>query len=116
MVNISIVEQTFKQHIANAKDSGKVILVDFYEDWCPPCKVLTPLLHKIEGDPSLIGAPVDSLDLITIKGETVPDLAREYQIRAVPTVIAFKNRAAIGQFVGALPLPGIRSWYSALKK
>ncbi|KAF8508392.1 thioredoxin-like protein [Gautieria morchelliformis] len=105
-------EITFKSHISNTKD--KVILVDFYEDWCPPCKVLSPLLERLEGDPSLIGA--QSLDLVTIKGESVPNLALEYKIRAVPTVFAFRNGSVIGKFTGALSLPQIKSWFTTLMK
>ncbi|KIJ35808.1 hypothetical protein M422DRAFT_255814 [Sphaerobolus stellatus SS14] len=102
-------ESTFKSHIANTKD--KIILVDFYEDWCGPCRVLSPLLERIEKDPSLIGASTP-LDLITLKGENVPELA----IRAVPTVFAFKNGSVIGQFLGALPLPQLKDWYATLPK
>jgi thioredoxin 1 len=46
--------------------------------WCPPCKVLSPLLERIERKPSLIGAK--ELDLVTLQGENVPDLAEEYKV------------------------------------
>lgn len=91
--------------------------------------MLSPLLQRIEGDPSLIGA--QPLDLVTIRGEDAPNLSVEYnvsitlkhnphadlvaQIRAVPTVFAFRNGTVIGQFTGALSLPQIKSWFATLK-
>ncbi|KAF8586567.1 thioredoxin-like protein [Ramaria rubella] len=106
-------EHTFNSHVANTKD--KIVLAKFYEDWCPPCKVLAPLLERIEGDPSLVGA--QALDLITLQAEKgVPNLAAKYKVYALPTVFAFKNGIVIGQFTGALGLPQIKSWFSTLEK
>jgi thiol-disulfide isomerase/thioredoxin len=50
--------------------------------WCAPCKQLSPLLERIEGDPSLIGAR--ALDLVTLKAGDVPSLSAEYKVSASP--------------------------------
>lgn len=49
--------------------------------WCPPCKVLSPLLERIESDPTLIGASPSSIDLITLNGEMTPKLFQEYRVK-----------------------------------
>ncbi|GJJ12576.1 hypothetical protein Clacol_006819 [Clathrus columnatus] len=117
-----------RDHVSTVKD--KVIIVDFYEEyvllflshtyaygigsWCPPCKVLSPLLERVEKDPTLIGATMSSLDLITLKGELVPNLFDEHCIRSIPTVMAFYNGTKVGEFVGAKDIPKMKEWYATL--
>lgn len=105
-------ESAYRNHVSTIKD--KLVIVDFYEDWCPPCKILSPLLERVEQDPSLLDAPPSSIDLITIKGDLTPQLFEEYKIRAIPTIKAFYNGKQVGEFVGAKDLKGMKEWYSTL--
>jgi len=74
------------------------VLVDFYADWCAPCKQLSPLLEKITSDPNLVDGL--ELDLVTVDTDAQPKLAQELGITSLPTVIAFKNGKQLSHFIG----------------
>ncbi|ORZ22620.1 thioredoxin-like protein, partial [Absidia repens] len=69
------------------------VIVDFYANWCGPCKMLTPILTK-----SVAQNPKVSLFKIDIDDNT--DIGQKYKIAALPTVIAFQNGEVVDQFVG----------------
>ncbi|HEY3389531.1 MAG TPA: thioredoxin [Prolixibacteraceae bacterium] len=72
------------------------VLVDFYADWCAPCKMMAPIMQQVsremEGQLKVIKVDVD-------KNEEV---ARKYQIRSIPTMILFKNGKVLWQGVGVM--------------
>ncbi len=84
-------EETFE---AEVLDSDLPVLVDFYTDWCGPCKMMAPVLEELaaEYDGRLIVGKVNA--------ETEPELAREYGISSVPTLILFRGGEAIERMVG----------------
>ncbi|WVQ78713.1 thioredoxin [Cryptococcus sp. DSM 104549] len=73
--------------------NAKPVLVDFYAAWCQPCRVLTPLLKRVTG-------PESDYDLITLDVDQYPELAGQFKVAALPTVVAFKNGAVKNKFVG----------------
>ncbi|WWC87785.1 thioredoxin [Kwoniella dendrophila CBS 6074] len=73
--------------------NAKPVLVDFYAEWCQPCRVLTPLLKSHTG-------PESGYDLMTVNVDDYPDLAAKFKVSALPTVVAFKNGAVKNKFVG----------------
>ena len=84
-------------------NSSTPVLVDFYADWCAPCKMMAPILHQVskemEGKVKVIKVNVD-------KNE---DAARKYQIRSIPTMILFKNGKAVWQGVGVMQADQIKA-------
>ncbi|GBE81781.1 Thioredoxin [Sparassis crispa] len=104
-------EATFEEAITN-KDN--VVLVDFYADWCGPCKMLSPILEKLTTDPSIKSGSGLPLDLVTVDTDTETALALKYKIRSLPTVIAFKDGQPISQFMGAVPEAHVRNFLTAL--
>ncbi|KAJ1921757.1 hypothetical protein H4219_000490 [Mycoemilia scoparia] len=76
-------------------DSTKPTLVDFYAEWCGPCKTLGPILAEaVEKD--------GRVRLVKINTDEYQDAAAEYQVSALPTVIAFKDGKIVDDFVGML--------------
>ena len=78
----------------------KRVLVDFYADWCGPCKMLAPELEKADGDISVVKVNVDEFD----------DLSRQYGVMSIPTLILFENGKPIKQTVGFMDKKKIESF------
>jgi len=103
--------ETFEKAISN---EDKVVLVDFYADWCNPCKMLSPILEKVTTDPEVKSGSGLPLDLVTVDTDTQVELAQKYNIRSLPTVMAFREGQPIHRFVGALPEAQVRAFLRAV--
>jgi len=101
-------QKTFDKIVLNSTAKDKVVLVDFYADWCSPCRMLSPILQKVAEDTSIKTGSGASLDLVTIDTDVQVELGRKYEIRSLPTVMAFREGEVIDQFVGALNEAGVR--------
>lgn len=66
------------------------ILVDFYANWCGPCKMLSPILEKVNSDIKVIKVDTDKFE----------KLSREYGIMSIPTIILFENGAEVRRNIG----------------
>ncbi|KAI0263491.1 thioredoxin-like protein [Gloeopeniophorella convolvens] len=93
-----------------SKTNGRVVLVDFYADWCGPCRTLSPILEKLAGDEAFKTGTGRAIDLVTVDADQQGALAQQFQVRALPTVVAFRDGEPVKQFVGALPEPGVRKF------
>ena len=72
-------------------------MVDFYTEWCDPCKILGPVIEK------LAVVYTDKIKLYKVDIDQAPDIAKKYSISAVPTVLFFKNGTKVDQFTGTQP-------------
>ena len=73
------------------------VLVDFYADWCAPCKYVAPLMDE------LAQAHEGKLLVVKIDTDQAPDLSQKFGIRSIPTVILFKDGEEVGRSVGFEP-------------
>lgn len=75
------------------KESGQKVLVDFFAEWCGPCKMIAPILHEIsEENPDLVIAKVNVDELTSV--------AIKYGIQSIPTLIVLENGEVKGKAVG----------------
>lgn len=87
---IKLDAKNFHDEVLNAKG---IVLVDFWADWCGPCKMLAPILEEIAKENTLC-------KIAKVNVDDNGDLAVEYGIRSIPTMIIFKDGVKVDQIVG----------------
>ena len=85
--------ENFEQEVLK---SEKPVLVDFWAEWCGPCKMLTPVIEELAGEHPEIAVAKVNVD-------ECPELAMGYRISAIPALILFKDGKAVAQSVGFQP-------------
>jgi thioredoxin 1 len=73
------------------------VLVDFWAEWCGPCKMVAPVLEEIAGEHA------DKLTIAKVNIDENPQIARQYQIMSIPTMAVFKGGEIVKTIVGAKP-------------
>ncbi len=81
----------------NIINSDKPVLVDFYADWCSPCKQMPPILKEVKSELK------ENIRIIKVNVDKNPAIATRYQIRSIPTVIIFKKGEPRWTGVGLRP-------------
>ena len=100
--NLSL--DTFDNEISSSKTP---VLVDFWAEWCGPCKMLGPILEEISVDLK------DKLQVVKVNLDENQDLAMKYSIRSIPTLLLFKGGELVDTKVGLLPKSDLVEWLSS---
>ena len=100
----SVTDQSFATDVLGA---GKPVLVDFWAEWCGPCRMIAPALEEIAGE---IG---DQVDIFKLNIDENPDTPTRYGVRGIPTMVLFKDGKPVAQKVGAAPRSQIQQWLEA---
>ncbi|MCB1157777.1 MAG: thioredoxin [Leptospiraceae bacterium] len=85
----------------------KPILVDFWAEWCPPCKMLSPVVEELSKEWK------DKLTVIKINTDNKPAIAGKYGIRSIPTLILFKDGKEVKRVSGAMPLQKLKATFGS---
>ena len=101
MATIETTDDTFR---ADVLDSDTPVLVDFWAEWCGPCKMLSPSLEEISEE---LGGQVT---IAKLNIDDHPDAAAKYGVRSIPTMILFKGGAPAATKIGAEPKGRIKAW------
>ncbi|CAB0151913.1 Thioredoxin [Pseudidiomarina piscicola] len=101
-IGIPVTIENFEQIILTGSKT-KLVMVDFWADWCEPCKQLMPILEKLASDYS------DRVTLAKIDCEEQQQLAAQFGIRSLPTVAFFKDGQPVDGFAGVEPESAIRA-------
>ena len=80
------------------------VLVDMWATWCGPCRMVSPALERIATDRR------GQIKLAKVDVDTAPRLSQRFEIRAVPTLMVFRDGELIARQAGAAPEPALRSW------
>ena len=90
----SVSESTFDAEVLK---SEKPVLVDFWAEWCGPCRMVSPILDQIASEHS------EKLDIVKVNVDENPQLAMDYQITSIPAMKVFKGGEVAQTIIGAKP-------------
>jgi thioredoxin 1 len=91
---VTLSDATFDEHV---KGSDVPVLVDFWADWCGPCKVMLPILEEIAED------QMGKIQIVKLNIDDSLEVAQRFEVMSVPTLILFKDGAPEVRLIGAKP-------------
>src|SRR3954469_7325492 len=100
-------EQDFQQKVVERSKQVPVV-VDFWAEWCGPCRTLGPALEKA------VNARNGEIELVKIDTDRNPGVAQEFQIASIPAVKAFKDGEVVAEFIGAIPPARIEAFLNEI--
>ncbi len=92
----SVTTATFQ---ADVLSSGKPVLVDFWAEWCGPCRMVSPILDEISAEHG------EKLTIVKVNVDEEPQLAQQYGITSIPALQVFQGGEVVKSIVGAKPKP-----------
>ncbi|MEP9369648.1 thioredoxin [Xanthobacter sp. VNH20] len=97
-------DQSFEQDVLK---SGEPVVVDFWAEWCGPCRMVGPILDEVSGE--LTG----KVKIVKLNVDENPETASKYGIMSIPTLLLFKDGKIASRQVGAAPKAKLVQWMTA---
>ncbi|TBN58136.1 thioredoxin [Glaciihabitans arcticus] len=95
-----VTDATFEDLVLNSEDT---IMVDFWAEWCGPCRAVSPILDAIATEHS------DKIKIVKLNVDDNPQIAMKYQITSIPAMKVFKGGEVVKTIIGAKPKPAIEA-------
>ena len=96
-------DSTFKDDISS---QSNLVLVDFWAEWCGPCKQISPILEEIANEK-------DNLNILKLNIDENPATPQKYNVRGIPTLMLFKDGKLIDTKIGSLPKSSLEDWINS---
>ena len=101
MATVNVTDENFEAEVIKA---GKPVIVDFWAEWCGPCKQIGPSLEEISDEMA------DKITVAKINIDENPNTPTQFRVRGIPTMLVFKNGEAAATKVGAVSKTAIVEW------
>lgn len=101
MASKSVNDNEFESEVLQ---SDSPVLVDFWAEWCGPCKALSPLIDEIAGEMD------GKIKVVKVNIEEAPEAPTKYGVRGVPTLMLFKDGQVVDTRVGGMPKAQLTEW------
>ena len=88
-------------NFAELLESEKLVIVDFWATWCGPCRMLSPILDEVEEEMS------EQIQVVKVNVDDADEIAAQYRIMSIPTLLFVKNGEIVDKTVGAMPKPAL---------
>ena len=89
---MKVTSSNFEEEVLN---SDKTVLIDFYADWCGPCKMFSPIIESVAEEN-------EDIKVVKIDVDNAQDLAIKYQVMSIPTIVVIKNGKEVNRNVGVV--------------
>lgn len=101
MATVTVNNGNFQSDVLGAETP---VVVDFWAEWCGPCKMIAPALEELSGEFD------GKVKIAKINIDENPDIAAQYGVRSIPTLYMFKDGEVVDQMVGAAPKGKLSDW------
>lgn len=107
MTTIAVTDENFETEVLK---SDKPVVVDFWAEWCGPCKTLLPLVEELATEMK------DDVKVVKVNIDEAPDAPAKYGVRGIPTLMIFKGGDVVDTRVGGMPKTQLSEWVESQVK
>ena len=90
---MAVIELTMDNYMTEVKESDKPVVIDFYADWCGPCKMMAPVFHQLSDD-------MGEVKFAKCNVDENPALAMQFNVQTIPNIVITKNGETVGRSIG----------------
>ena len=101
MSSVAVTDTNFEEEVLK---SDKPVVVDYWAEWCGPCKQLSPVVDELANDMK------DSVKIVKVNIDEAPEAPTKYGVRGVPTLMIFKDGQVVDTRVGGMPKSQLQEW------